>query len=434
MGKGKKVIIFFIIPVTVMLLLAGGVFSHKIQPGQTALGEAPTVSGVKLMRIQGGQVTTRIRVPGTVVAEEEATVSGKLLASVKTILVKNGDWVQQGEPLLLLDPAQVNAQANQAQANVKLAEAARAGANEAIRLAQTGVEQARAQVAQANASLQDAQAQYDNAKVNYERMTNLWRSGAASKQQLDNAATAYQSAQAAVKKAQAGVSSAQSSLNQAQAQVEMAIKKKEEADAQVLQSSAGYQLANIQVQDATIRAPFTGRFIETLVDEGDMASPGTPLLKMEKAPYYLEVYVDESKQNSIHVGDSIPVTIQAIKGSFTGKVAEITPHVDTASRTFKIKISLPNIAGIASGMFGEALIPEGKGQSIVIPQSAIVHWSQFTGVYVVDDQHVAHLRYVNLGSSDGQQVEVLSGLNAGDNIVVSPVDRVSDRAKVVAQP
>ncbi|WP_027417202.1 efflux RND transporter periplasmic adaptor subunit [Aneurinibacillus terranovensis] len=434
MRGALKLFIFLVIPVTVFLLLLGGAFTDKIKPGVAASETPKEVRGVPVGKVSNNAYQAELSVPGTVVTKEETMVSSKLMAPVEKILVKKGQLVKQGQPLVLLDQAQVSTQANQAKAGITAAQVAQQSVEKSIELAQSGVLQANSAVQQALTGVQDAQARYQNATDVYNRSKTLFENGAISRQDYDNAKTNYDTARIAVDKAKAALAQANDAVNQAKAAVGVAVAKRGEAGAQIQQAEAGYAVANVSVSDATIRAPFDGMVVDTLVHEGDMASPGTPLLTMEQQPYYLETYVDERKMEDIAVGNKIPITIEALHMQQTGTVAEITPHIDPASRKFRVKILLPQTDGLMSGLFGEAAFPDGGDQSIFIPQDAIVHWSQFTGVYVVDENSISHLRYVSLGRTSGPNVEVLSGLKAGERIVTSSVDKVTDKARVVAAP
>ncbi|HJV46800.1 MAG TPA: efflux RND transporter periplasmic adaptor subunit, partial [Bacillota bacterium] len=278
-----------------------------------------------------------------------------------------------------------------------------------------------------------AKARYDLAKTSFDRIKSLYESQAASKQEYDEANTNLITAQAALDKAQASVEYAKATLNQAQHAVDLAKSKISETQAQVGQANASYESANVSVEDATVRAPFDGMVIDTLVHVGDMASPGTALVRIERAPYFLETYLDERKQNEIHIGDAVPVMIGALNRTMTGTIAEMTPHIDPTSRKFRVKVALSPSTDIISGMFGIVAFSDGGERSIFVPDSAIIRWTQFTGVYVVDEQGIAHLRFVNIGRDQDHMSEILSGLNDGEQIVVSSIDKVVDKAKVVEE-
>jgi multidrug efflux pump subunit AcrA (membrane-fusion protein) len=190
-----------------------------------------------------------------------------------------------------------------------------------------------------------------------------------------------------------------------------------------------------------------------LAEPGAMAAPGVPLLVVEDpSRFRLEAQVDESKMGVVKLGESVPVVIDALGDTpIMGKVVQIVPAADPASRTFAVKIDLPEshssktgLSGappekgespiqIRSGMFGRVRFPRGQRDSIAIPKTAVLSRGQLQAVYVVGSDQLASLRYVTLGTPSADQVEVLSGLQSGDRIVVQPGDRELSGKQVEAQ-
>lgn len=399
-----KVVVFLIIPVTAFLLILSGVFNEKVEPGTKTI-KPEKVSGVKVGEVKSENYETGNKVFGSTVSEESAKISSELMADVRNVLVKSGDVVTQGQPLVLLDNEKVNASLHQVSASIATVKAKVKSIDETIKQVEAAVTKA-----QADLTLKE--------KV-YNRMKSLYDAGAISLQQKDEAETAYLAAKA--------------QLQEAQAQLATTKANRTEVLANLGEAEATYNAATISVQDATITAPFSGVVVETLVDIGDQVNPGMPLIAVEKAPYYLEVFVDERKQSKINIGDKIPVTIDALQKTVQGKVTEITPKIDPASRTFKVKIEIQEQANnLKSGMFGYAVFPESNQNGIFIPAAAVYYWSQLTAVFVVDDKGIAHLRYVQLGEEQNKTVEVLSGLNPGEKIVLTNIEKVKDGVQVVA--
>lgn len=256
-----------------------------------------------------------------------------------------------------------------------------------------------AQAGQAAAQVSQAGVAFDQTGINLNRIKQLFEAGAAPKADLDAAQTSYDMARAAYEAAH-----------------------------------AGYDLSQVNIGYGTITAPFAGLVAKKLVDAGNMASPGTPLLVLERPPYRLEVNLDESLAQKINKGMKVGVRIDSFSKELEGSVDEILPTVDVATRTFTAKIALPEDLDLRSGMFGSARFNISQVDRILVPASAITRWSQFTGVYAVDEQSLAHLRLVRLGETFGDQVEVLSGLNPGDRILTENLDKVKDGCRVeVAQ-
>ncbi len=154
-----------------------------------------------------------------------------------------------------------------------------------------------------------------------------------------------------------------------------------------------------------IHAPFDGVVTERKVDPGAMATPGSPLLTIEKAgALRLEVSVDESLLSLIHAGAGIPVRIDTLGSEpVDGKVTEIVPAADPGSRSFLVKIDLPTVPGLHSGMYGHALLERGTKDVLMIPRTAVIviHGSM-QSVYVIGQNQIAELRYISAGNPQRQ--------------------------------
>lgn len=384
------------------MLILSGVFNEKVEPGSQAV-EPKQVSGIEVGEVKSESYESGNKVYGTTVSDENAQLSSEIMADVSEILVKNGDVVKREQPLIRLNREKVDAALNRAAANIDIVKAKITSIDETIK--------------QVEAVIQKATADLTLKEKVYNRVKSLYENGATSLQELDQAETAYLAAKA--------------SLAEAESKLETTKANRTEALANLDEVEAMYNSATISVKDATITAPFDGVVVETLVDIGDLVNPGKPLVTVEKAPYFLEVFVDERKQNQITLGQQIPIKIDAIDQTLTGNVTEITPKIDPASRTFKVNIQIQDQDNVKSGMFGYAVFEEADQKAIFIPKSAIYNWSQLTAVFVVDEQGITHLRYVQLGEKKGDHIEILSGLNVGEKIVLKGIDKVKDGVQVV---
>ena len=151
-----------------------------------------------------------------------------------------------------------------------------------------------------------------------------------------------------------------------------------------------------------------------------------PLLTIEKAgALRLEVSVDESLLSLVHRGAKIAVMIDTLGSEpVDGKVAQIVPAADPGSRSFLVKIDLANSPGLHSGMFGHALLVRGTRDTLIdSSRTAVIAHGSMQSVYVVGQNQIAGLRYISAGNLHGNEVEVLSGLSAGETVVDSPGDR-----------
>ena len=264
-----------------------------------------------------------------------------------------------------------------------------------------------AKKAQVEASILQATAGYNNAKKDYDRFTNLFKQQSASQKELDDMTARYEMAKA-------GLEGAKQMRNEVQAQ---------------------FSYSNIT-------APFSGEVTNTFVKEGDMANPGMPLVSIEGASrFQVTAMVAESDINSITKGMSVTVLVKSNNTTISGKVAEVSVSAKNTGGQYLVKINLAKTSSkILSGMFVNVQFPvENKNQAttntatVLVPQSALVHQGQLTGIYTVGTGNIAILRWLRTGKSTGDQVEVLSGLSANEQYIVSATGKLFNGAKVSAQ-
>lgn len=196
--------------------------------------------------------------------------------------------------------------------------------------------------------------------------------------------------------------------------------------------------ANFRVADARVRegetllgyakvvAPFDGIITRKYADVGDLAAPGKPLLEMEDPhALRLEADVPEAAIGRLSLGDKLPVRISSLTNNLEGVVSEISPAADPNSRTFLVKCDLPSVADLRTGQFGRVAIPIGETTALRVPASAVVQRGQMELVFVVTNGH-AQLRIVKTGKRVGDEVEVVSGLSAGEQVVIDGASNLID--------
>jgi RND family efflux transporter MFP subunit len=323
------------------------------------------------------QVALNVRATGTVHARETAIVSAQVMGRIQQVLVREGDTVRAGQTLVVLDDAALRASVEQAQAGVKAAQSAQAAA-------------------QTNATL---------AVSTLNRYKQLESEKSVSPQEMDEVSRRAEAAAAG--------------LDALRAQTD-AVRAQESGARAML----GY---------TRLVAPFAGVVTARMADPGTMAAPGGPLLQIDQAgALQLNAAVDESVIAAIHKGMKAPVAIGS--DSVAGTVAEILPAADPASHSFTLKIDLPSSNLLRAGMYGTAEFGNGTRQAIVIPRSAVASRGSLECAYVLDAQGIAQLRYFTLGAAQGDLVEVLSGISAGERLVDAPSDRELAGKRIEAQP
>jgi RND family efflux transporter MFP subunit len=168
-----------------------------------------------------------------------------------------------------------------------------------------------------------------------------------------------------------------------------------------------------------------------LANEGDIAAPGHPVLMVED-PAHLQVQtaVSEELYRGIKIGQSVMVEIDGQDKALSAKVARLSPAADPMTHTYTIKLDVA-APGLRSGAFARVLFPTGKRSVLVVPVEAVMDRAGITGVFVVDAQGSAQYRMVRLGKPEGGLVEVLSGLNPGERVVIGNAKAVNNGDKVV---
>ena len=173
-------------------------------------------------------------------------------------------------------------------------------------------------------------------------------------------------------------------------------------------------------------APFDGVVTKKWVDVGDLAAPGKPLIAIEN-PAVLQLEADVPQAIAPHVQRNarLAVRVDGVTGELTGTVSEIAPAADSVSRTVQIKVDLAEQQGLSSGQFARLLMPVGERSSLRLPAAAVVQRGQLEIVFVVVNQH-AQLRLVKTGKRSSDVLEVLSGLEAGDSVVIEGGAQLTD--------
>lgn len=176
--------------------------------------------------------------------------------------------------------------------------------------------------------------------------------------------------------------------------------------------------AETRVGYAEVTAPFTGQVTRKFVEVGDLASPGRALMELEDpSRLRLEADVSALRMDQIRLGDRLPVRVGEMRETLQGVVSEMEPSADAASRTFRVRLDLPEGAGVRAGMFGRVTLPAGESERLTVPGMAVERRGQMELVWVVVEGRAA-LRLVRTGRSWGEDTEVLSGLKAGERVVV----------------
>jgi RND family efflux transporter MFP subunit len=184
---------------------------------------------------------------------------------------------------------------------------------------------------------------------------------------------------------------------------------------------------------AAVRAPFDGVVTEKHVLPGDLATPGLPLLVLESTQHLrAEGTIPERLAASLHIGDSLGVTFDDAPIPVAGKIEELSSAADAVSRSLLVKVALP--AGTArSGQFARLQVPAGQAGALLVPTDAVSRFGQIERVFVIEHGR-AVLRLVKTGRTSGPRIELLSGVDAGEQVVLAPPAALRDGSAVTVQP
>jgi len=183
-----------------------------------------------------------------------------------------------------------------------------------------------------------------------------------------------------------------------------------------------------------IVAPFDGVVTRKLADVGDLATPGRPILEMDDPQMRrLEADVPEALIQRVQLGAKLEIRAAPSDHALAGIVNEIAPVSDPGSRTFSVKLDLPTNAGLRAGQFARLTIPVGETQALRVSASAVVHRGQMELVFVVVNQR-AQLRLVKTGKHVADEIELVSGVSAGEQIVIEDAAQLRDGQPVEIKP
>lgn len=354
---------------------------------KTAASEPPNAIPVAVAPIAMAAIADVFEAGGVVQARTTATVMARILAPIREVNAVSGDHVRAGQVLIVLDARDLAAQARRARA-------AGLSADQDVIVAES-----ERQAAEAGLAL---------ARATHARVASLHAKRSATQQELDDVTGALRAAEARLAGSAARAQAALSGVEAAR---------------------AASEAAETVETFSRIAAPFDGVVTEKMVEPGNMAAPGTPLMRVEDTRgFRLDVKVDESRVGQIAPGAIVPIALDAGSGGaprvVSGKVTEVGRAVDADARAFLVRISLSADGGLRSGMFGRARFSTQPRRALTVPADALVRRGQVTSVFVVE-KDVARVRLVNVSGT-----EVLAGLADGDVVIVSPPPALSDGRRV----
>jgi multidrug efflux system membrane fusion protein len=379
-SKNAKRLILILSLIAAGLSLGCGSDEHAQGPA------GPVVGGVTTETVRLQPMPDLYEAVGTVRSATTSVLGAQISGTVRQILVQAGDHVRRGQLLAVLDDRTPRAQ---------------------LGVARAGVEEAAQGLAEIEQALEAARAEQAFAEATFRRYQGLLDKNSLSRQE-------YEGAEARSKAAAANVRALES--------------KKKGTEARQEQAQAQHDSAETVYSYSHVISPINGIVTAKSVDAGTLVMPGTPLFTVEDTSRYrLEASLPEQFLSKAKVGEEVAVQLEERK--MQGRVGEIVPAADVASRTFLVKIDLPGDCACRSGQYGKALFPVGEQKRLVVPRRALVEYGALEGVYTVNAEGGVEYRLVKTGKSFGENVEILSGLAEGDRVATLQLGRLRDGAR-----
>src|SRR5712691_3426696 len=347
----------------------------------------------------------------------QANVTAKISSPVKRVLVNRGDHVRVGQLLAELESGDLAAAANESNQQVEQTQAAYQALTGG-----TAVEDK----TKAQADIQTAQQNLDAAKKLYDSRVALQKEGALAQKLVDDAKLPMVQAQIQLETAQRHLET----LNQVSQRESI-----RGAQAQVNAAKAHYENAAVQLTYAQIHSPISGVVADRLVYPGEMPASGSPLVSIvDISQVVARANVPVKEATSIRVGRS--ARIAGPDGDLAGKVTVVSPSVDSSTTTVEVWVQVPNPGERLKpgGTVRVAIIAETIQNTIVVPAAALLNSDEGgQKVMVVGSDSIAHERKISVGVRQGDRVQIVSGLQEGDQVVTSGGLGLEDKAKVAIQ-
>ena len=368
-------------------------------------GSTATIRNVVVRPAVETTLVRAVTVTGTLAAVDQVALGFKVSGRIERIAVDLGSQVAPGQTIARLTPVDFELRVQQAEAALQQARA-RLGLDPRGESDHVDPEK--------TAVVRQARAVLNEARLNHSRVKTFVDRGISSRAELDSAEAALQVADGRYEDAMEEVRNRQALLGQRKTELDQ---------------------ARQELADSTLLAPFPGVIRERAVSPGQYVVAGAPIATLVRMhPLRLQADVPEREASNVKVGQSVQVRVEGDTTAYTGRVVRVSPAIDEQSRSLRIEAEVGNERGtIRPGSFATAnIIIAAQTPAIVVPTTAIVTFAGVEKVLTVSDSKVVERR-VELGRREGKQVEVLTGLKAGERVIVEPGNLVDGEAVRVAQ-
>ncbi|MCS7171855.1 MAG: efflux RND transporter periplasmic adaptor subunit [Armatimonadetes bacterium] len=427
----------------------------------------PRLAVVRTEPARLGSLAVRATYVGEVQATGNADVLPRISGVVQEVRVREADLVRPDQVLVVLDPRELRYQVEQARAAVRTQEVAVEQAHAAVQTQRMQVEQARAslqtqrarlaqllagpppeQIRQAEEQVQQARAAVEYSRAQLRRTEELFQQGFVAQQAVDAARTDLTVQEARLRAAEeqlkllrqgpspeevevarSQVRQTEAALRQAEAQLQQAWVALRHARSVLAQTRASLQQAESLLGERMVRAPVSGVVASRSVDPGDSVTPTTRLVQLVRlSPVEVVFSVPERDLRRIRPGMEVVVRVDAFPGrAFSGRVSRMGPVLSPETRTATVRVEVPNAdLALRPGMTARVeLVLARRERVVTVPLHAVVEGNRTRVLFVVEGG-MARARAVELGISDGERVEVVRGVRAGEPVVVAGQEVLRD--------
>ncbi len=340
--------------------------------------QTPEILHADTFQVKVVSIPKHYTVPAMIIAKGAIVLASKTSGYVERVLVHQGDRIRKGQLLLVIDDRGLRARIRSLEASKRAAQ-----------------DQKRAQ-----------SARLSYATSNFRRFKSLLRTRAVTKEQFEKVKAEY-----------------------------LALKSEVESiESRIVQIEAQIQEVRNQLTYLQIKSPVDGWIVKRCIDPGSYVSADKPLLYIDAANkgYWAVAGVDEDLIPKVTVGTPVVLCIPSLNIRLNTKVFQTTPHVDPSTRTFTVKLNVDalHIRGLHSGLFARLIFNMGNRKGILIPRSSLVDRGAITGVFLLNPKRVVHWQVVKVQSGPKGFVEVLGGLEPGDIIASSNIDRLREGVRI----